>query len=403
MESDIVTTTIPFDEENRPPFDGVDRKQASLPHERKATLRVLLIEDNADHAELIQDQLDLLDNPTATWAWTDRLADGLARAQSGEFDAILLDLKLPDSDLDETVPRMVEGAPAMPIVVLTSLNDLELGLRAVQQGAQDYLVKTQLSSELLARAIHYAIERKRYANELQRYTDELQRSNAELQHFARTVAHEIRAPLMVVKILHSVIRQDHFHQLDEGTQNLLGQAEGVVSSIQELITELLNYAHIGGETDLQPVAAAEVVAEALQNLSAAPQDQALVRCEGLPTVPADRTLLRQLFQNLIGNAIKYQDDKRPEITIRATACNGEWIFSVQDNGIGFPAQDAQRIFRMFERVHNREKYPGTGIGLAFCKRIVEQHGGRIWAESQPGQGSTFYFTLPTQRDDKRTR
>src|SRR5690606_27642664 len=130
-------------------------------------------------------------------------------AQRGTFDAILLDLKLPDSNLGETVPRLVAQVPAMPIIVLTSLNDLDLGVCAVQQGAQDYLVKTQLSAELLIRALHYAIERKRYANELQRYTNDLRRSNEELHHFARTVAHEIRTPLLVVQILNKVLKQDY--------------------------------------------------------------------------------------------------------------------------------------------------------------------------------------------------
>jgi signal transduction histidine kinase len=361
----------------------------------KSIMRVLLIEDNPDHAELIQEYLATLTHPSVSWEHADTLAGGVARAQAGEFDAVLLDLKLPDSDLGETVPRLVAQVPAMPIIVLTSLNDLDLGLRAVQQGAQDYLVKTQLSGELLIRSLHYAIERKRYANELQRYANDLQRSNEELHHFARTVAHEIRTPLLVVQILHKVLKQDYVTVFDPETVHLLEQAEGVVSSIQELVSDLLSFARIGGERNFQPVAVGEVVEEVLHNLTVATQTKgALIHYEDLPTVSADRTLLRQLFQNLIANALKYQEENTPELWIRAYMEDDKWVFSVQDNGIGFPPEDAQRIFRMFERAHDREKYMGTGIGLAFCKRIVEQHGGRIWAESKPGQGSTFYFTLP---------
>ncbi|MFA6056481.1 MAG: ATP-binding protein [Thermodesulfovibrionales bacterium] len=162
-----------------------------------------------------------------------------------------------------------------------------------------------------------------------------------------------------------------------------------------LIKDLLAYSQIGTKGKaFKPTDCSSVIYDVLANLQAAiEENKAEVTYDRLPTVMADATQLGSLFQNLISNAIKFRGNKKPRVHISSDLKENEWVFSVQDNGIGIDPKDVERIFVIFQRLHGREEYSGTGIGLAVCKRIVERHGGRIWVESQPGRGSTFYFTL----------
>jgi light-regulated signal transduction histidine kinase (bacteriophytochrome) len=149
---------------------------------------------------------------------------------------------------------------------------------------------------------------------------------------------------------------------------------------------------------LESVDCALLLKEVLANLAVAiRENQALITHEALPTVMADPTQLRQVFQNLLSNALKFHSDKTPEIHIGAERQDNTWLFSVHDNGIGIAPRHAERIFIIFQRLHTRSRYPGTGIGLALCKKIVERHGGRIWVESESGKGATFFFTVPDKR------
>jgi light-regulated signal transduction histidine kinase (bacteriophytochrome) len=167
------------------------------------------------------------------------------------------------------------------------------------------------------------------------------------------------------------------------------------------ITDLLAFAKIGAhDASLQPTDCAAVLTSVLANLDTAIRESGVVVThDPLPTVMADPTQLGQLFQNLIGNAIKFRGNRPPAVHLGVEQKEGEYLFAVHDNGIGMEAQNYERIFGVFQRLHTRQEYSGTGIGLAICKKIVERHGGRIWVESQPGLGSTFYFTLPLGDDD----
>lgn len=169
--------------------------------------------------------------------------------------------------------------------------------------------------------------------------------------------------------------------------------------MQALINDLLAYSRVGTRgKPFVPADCAAVLAGVLADLNVALQESgAVVTHAALPSVRADATQLMQLFQNLIANAIKFRGERPPEIRVGAERGAGEWVFSVRDNGIGIEPQYFERVFGVFQRLHTRREYPGTGIGLAICKKIVERHGGRIWVESQPGQGSTFYFTLPDRK------
>jgi light-regulated signal transduction histidine kinase (bacteriophytochrome) len=168
-----------------------------------------------------------------------------------------------------------------------------------------------------------------------------------------------------------------------------------------LIHDLLKYSRVGTTGgDFEPASAAAALERALSNLrSAIDESGAVVTSDSLPQVVADPTQMSQLLQNLVGNAIKFRRREPPRIHVAAVRGDGEWTFSVRDNGIGVPVEHRERIFQVFQRLHTRAEYPGTGIGLAVAKRIVERHGGRIWVESEPGEGSTFSFTLPVREEN----
>jgi light-regulated signal transduction histidine kinase (bacteriophytochrome) len=166
--------------------------------------------------------------------------------------------------------------------------------------------------------------------------------------------------------------------------------------MQRLISDLLSYSRVGTRgKPLERVSGEDILQDALDNLAITIDDnQATITHDPLPTIMADKGQLVQLFQNLIGNAIKFHGENKPLVHISVKMVDHEWVFSVKDNGIGFDPQYAERIFVIFQRLHERSDYAGTGIGLAICKKIVERHGGRIWVETQIGQGSTFYFSIP---------
>lgn len=185
-------------------------------------------------------------------------------------------------------------------------------------------------------------------------------------------------------------------KLDSDADEFIGFAVDGAKRMQTLINDLLSLSRVGTRgKPLVSTSGQEVFAEAIANLQIAIEESgASITREALPQVKGDRTQLVQLFQNLIGNAIKFRGPQPARIHVAVRQENAEWIFSVCDNGIGIDAKFADRIFIIFQRLHDRESYPGTGIGLAICKRIVQRHGGRIWVESEPGKGATFYFTLP---------
>jgi len=228
-------------------------------------------------------------------------------------------------------------------------------------------------------------------------TRELERSNAELDQFASTVSHDLKEPLSTIGGFAEVLQERYEEKLDEKGMDYLARISGAALRMERLISDLLAYARVTTRgREFGRVATEKVVRMAMENLRMAlDESNAQVRFEGLPTVNADETQLLELFQNLIGNAIKYRGAAPLQITIAAERSGeGAWHFSVADNGMGIDAKHHLMIFRIFERVHRGAQYPGTGVGLALCKKIVERHGGRIWVESEQGKGARFRFILP---------
>ena len=264
----------------------------------------------------------------------------------------------------------------------------ELELRVKQRTAELVQANEELQAEVF--------QRKQAEGALQRYATELEQKNQELQQFAHIASHDLQEPLRMVTSYLQLLERRYKGQLGPDADEFIAFAVAGAARMHALIKDLLTYSRVGTRgrpfelTDCQTV-----LGQVLANLRVALEESgATVSYDPLPTVTADATQLSQLFQNLIGNAVKFRSGQLPEIHVGAARQDGEWLFSVRDNGIGIEPQYAERVFVIFQRLHMQDEYPGTGIGLAICKRIVERHGGRIWVESEPGQGSTFYFTIP---------
>ena len=235
------------------------------------------------------------------------------------------------------------------------------------------------------------------ADSLQRSQAELERSNRELEQFASVTSHDLQAPLSTISMYAELLERRHGSDLDGGT-SLIDGIRGATQQARTLIRDLLEYSRAGrGRLRVEAVAIEAVVEHALEAVAGDIQEAgARVAVGPLPVVHAERTNLGRVFQNLVANAVKFRGERPPEVAIGAEREGPAWRFWVSDNGIGMDPQHAERIFEPFQRLHGEEDYAGTGIGLAVCARIVEQHGGRIWVTTNPGEGSVFSFTLPAR-------
>ena len=232
--------------------------------------------------------------------------------------------------------------------------------------------------------------------ELENKAKELERSNAELEQFAYVASHDLQEPLRTVSSYVQLIADRYKDKLDKDANEFIDFAVDGSNRMRLLINSLLEYSRVNKIKPFEWVEPVEIIEDVLQDIKdKVAESGAIVKYAKLPKIYADPVLIGQLFQNLIGNAIKFRDGKPPEVKITGKRQDGEVLFSVEDNGIGIKSEYDDKIFIIFQRLNSREKYPGTGIGLSICKKIVERHGGRIWVESEPGKGATFYFTIKT--------
>ncbi len=276
--------------------------------------------------------------------------------------------------------------------VEVSLSPLETGEGLlVTSVIRDVTDRKQAEEEI--RRLNTDLERR-----VQQRTAALARSNAELEQFAYVASHDLQEPLRAVASYTQLLGRRYRERLDDDADKLINRVTGAVARMQDLIHDLLAFSRVdtvGGK--LEPCNAEQVLGDVLEDLQTAILESgAAVTAAPLPMVAADPGQLRQLFQNLIGNAIKFRGAEPPRVHVSARESGGEWLFSVSDNGIGLDEQFAVRIFVIFQRLHSRRAYPGTGVGLAICKKIVERHGGRIWVESVLGKGATFFFSIPRE-------
>jgi PAS domain S-box-containing protein len=239
-------------------------------------------------------------------------------------------------------------------------------------------------------------ERKRAERELAGYALELQRSNSELQQFAYVASHDLKEPLRMVSSYTTLLDEEYGAQLDDNARKYLRYAVDGATRMAAMIDDLLDFSRVGrGDGPVCAVELNAVVNRVLADLAVAIDEAgAKIDVQDLPTVSGNPLRLGQLFQNLMGNAVKFRGARAPQVQVSCQRREKMWEFRVADNGIGIPAEFLDRVFQLFQRLHTHDEYPGNGIGLAVCKKIVEHHGGQIWARSQPGLGTTLFFTLP---------
>jgi two-component system sensor histidine kinase/response regulator len=396
----------------------------SCPTMKGESIRLLHVEDEVGDAAIVAFELENagLGNVQVTLA--ERLEDAMREVRAQRFDIALMDLNLPDSTGIETYRKLHAAAPVMPLVVLTGRDDPELALQLVEQGVQDFLSKKYLKGDLLSNAIRFSIERHRLQTELQVLNEELERrvaertaqlsdSNAELERFAYVASHDLQEPLRMVSSYLQLIERRYKDKLDDDGREFIDYAVDGATRMQGMIRDLLEFSRVQTQgKPFVPVDLEKVLDRVLNDLKVAIDETAgMVTHDRLPTVLGDASQLHRLLQNLIGNGVKYRGEAAPrihvsvlriedsEIALPDSSPDKGWLISVRDNGIGVEAQNIGKLFQLFQRLHTQKEYPGTGLGLALCKRIVERHGGAIWMDSTPGAGSTFYVALPMMYEE----
>ena len=373
----------------------------------KQRLKVLLVEDNAGDARLIQESLAEASDQSFDLEIAETLRTGLQRLHLGGIDAMLLDLALPDSFGMETFVRAKAQALGVAIIVLTGLADDSLALKLVQGGAQDFVAKVDVSGNNLTRAILYAVERERLEHEFRKLnleleqrvkdrTAELEVTNRDLEAFSFSVSHDLRAPLIKLIGFADLLEAKCSAQLDPNGAKYLAKIHEAAFKMSHLIDDMLRLAKVGRQgLHKKEVSLRSLVDEVLAELGTEIEKRKIDwRITALPAIDCDRGLMKQVLANLISNAVKYTGTREKGlIEIGQMAIEGQTVFFVRDNGVGFDMKLASRIFAPFQRLHQDHEFEGTGIGLATVQRIIEKHRGRIWAESEPGRGSTFFFTI----------
>jgi signal transduction histidine kinase len=377
-------------------------KQASV--QEKVKLLVLVVEDNpldaalslrALHKDGFEVTADIVQDESA---FTKAL-------RTHPPEVVLADYNLPGwKGMDALTVIRREGLDIPMILVSGALGDVT-AVECIKQGATDYVLKDGLARlpEVIRRALREKHERSlrlKVEENLARKVDELARSNADLEQFAYVASHDLQEPLRMVTAYTQLLGERYRGRLDENADKFIGYASEGALRMQVLIQDLLAFSRVGRKDASKSFDCNDAVKEALLALTSAIEESGAVVTRGeLPTLWADRTQIVQLFQNLIGNAIKFHGKEPPAVSVQAEKVGEQWQFSVSDNGIGIEPQYAENVFVVFQRLHGRSDYPGNGIGLAICKKIVEGYGGKIWVESQGGSGSSFKFTMPCQGPD----
>jgi light-regulated signal transduction histidine kinase (bacteriophytochrome) len=323
-------------------------------------------------------------------------------------DVILLDIMMPDMDGYEVCQRLKSDPKTqdIPVIFISALEDEWDKVKAFKSGGSDYITKPFQIEEVLARVKHHlTLQQLQYQlkvqnAELQSLNAQLVRSNLELEQFAHVASQDLQSPLQVIIGNADLLTWKYEQQLGPDGDRYLTNIIEASGRMTQLIQDLLTYSKVGIPPQPQKFESIDsnfVLEEALANLSGEiSKSGAVITHSHLPTVRGNESQLRQLFQNMMANAIKFRlPNVSPQIEI---SCNQnspeEWQFEIRDNGIGIDPDQGDRIFEAFYRLHSYDEYPGTGIGLTLCKKIVERHGGRLWFDSIKGEGSSFYFTLP---------
>ncbi|NEP00220.1 MAG: GHKL domain-containing protein [Symploca sp. SIO2E9] len=342
--------------------------------------QILLLLENKINSRLL---LELLQQNYQAYQYQDESSLNLP------FDLCIVDgLALKRWQRQVQVRRKSEEPILLPFLLLTSRPDVGMVTDDLRHTVDEVIITPIEKMELLLRV--EVLLRTRH------FSAELANSNRELEEFAHIASHDLQEPLRQIKSYTDLLVKRYRNRLDQRADQYINYITDSVVRMQKLIIDLLTYSQTSrGELILETTDLGAILNQVLVDLSSLIEEsQAVIRAEFLPTLKANPSQMGQLLQNLITNAIKFRNRQSPLIQIKVIRNDQFWTISVQDNGIGIEPQYAERIFLIFQRLHTREEYPGTGIGLAICKKIVQHHGGRIWLESEPGQGSIFFFTMP---------
>jgi signal transduction histidine kinase len=367
------------------------------------TFRILLVEDNAEDIFVMRRYLrqsgikyDLLLVETVEAAMSTLLDQ--------PFDCVLLDYQLPDNDGIELL-KFIRSSIHSPtaVMLITGSGSEELAVDVMKSGAQDYINKHTLSPLRLQKSISQAIQTVRLQAtveqqnlDLKNFAAELKRSNDSLNHFAYVASHDMRQPLRMIISYLQLLELRYGEQFDSDAKEFIAYAADGANRLNKFIDLLLLYSRVStAKLNISIVNINKLLTMLLRDLDPLIQEaQADIEVGELPPIHGDETLIWQLFQNLLTNAIKFKRGEKPRIIVNGKRSDNEAVYSVKDNGMGIRTEDFDHIFVMFKRLDNAQDVQGTGIGLATCKSIVERHDGRIWFESTYGVGTTFYFALP---------
>jgi signal transduction histidine kinase len=394
----------------------------------KDELNILLVEDNEGDERLIRELLGEQHLIRFNVDLASSLKESESKIPENKFDIILLDLGLPDSNGLETLFKFKALFPELAtIIILTGLNDTEVGLKAVNSGAQDYIIKGHVDSDKLLKSIIYSYERSRLNNELksqiearkfaekeilklnseleQRILDrtaQLKIVNLELEAFSHSVSHDLRAPLRHINGFAEILKEEYYDQLPEKAKNYLDTISDSAKKMNILIDDLIKLSRTNRiELKKSMLKMNQVLDDALSEVQPLLENRKVdINISTLPEVIGDYNLLRLVWVNLLDNAIKYtRPRKKAVIKIDYNEEKEEFIFCIHDNGVGFDMNYAQKLFGAFQRLHSTDEFEGTGIGLSNVRRIISRHSGRTWAEAELDKGASFYFSLPKKAVD----
>ncbi len=357
---------------------------------------ILIVDDTPDNLRLLSAMLTKQGFEVRK-ALTGQAA--IASALADAPDLILLDIKMPSMSGYEVCQQLKSNphTEQIPVIFISALDDVIDKVKAFAAGGIDYVTKPFQEAEVLAR-INNQLNLQRLQKQLIEQNHELVRSNRELEQFAYVVSHDLQQPLQSITGFAKLLLLKYGADLDTTAHEYLNRITDSGNRMQRLIQDLLTYAQVNKQAELELIDCNLIVEHVLENLQTTIFEQNVtINHIPLPKVVGSDTQLTQLFQNLISNGIKFsRPTVPPTIDITVDEYPGYWLFKVKDNGIGIAAEDLERVFEVFYRLHSIKQYPGTGIGLATCKKIVELHGGNIWVTSELGSGTTFCFTLPAE-------
>lgn len=359
--------------------------------------RILIVEDNPNDRILYKRLLNK--NAISFQIYeADTVEKGLEISCQEKFDCILLDYHLPDADGIDFIKSWARKGqqPDIAIIMVTGQGDERTAVEAMKLGALDYITKNLIVEGFFVQSILNAIERAHLKHQVKQYQNKLEKSYAELSDFTHTVSHDLKAPLRRISQYCDILKEEVADKLDQQQIDYIDRLRVNAARLHALVGDLLTYSRTmsAKETkiDLDLCAVVNEVIEDLKVLME--ENHATINCKNLPIIPAFPVRMKELFQNLIENSLKYRGEREPIITISCDKTARDYVFSIQDNGIGIDEKYHEKIFKAFERLHTQEELEGSGLGLSICSKVVEMHDGKIWVESKPGAGALFKFTIP---------